>query len=919
MSGGRDRWARVGDIFCAALDTEPEKRADLIMRLTGGDQDLASEVRELLSAHFDGGHFDRLSEEVGAPQPAPDAPSHRRDRIGPYEVVEEVGRGGMGAVFRARRADGQFEQEVALKLHRADVYRSELRDRFLSERQILALISHPNIARLLDGGVTEDGRSYFAMEYVEGLPLDHYCDTHRLTVAERLRLFRSVCDAVQHAHQNLVVHRDLKPSNILVTDDGTVKLLDFGIAKLLDAGGARAATDATQAGSRMLTPDYASPEQIQGGPVTTATDVYQLGVLLFELLTGVRPHDLRDASLLELERSVLLNAPPLPSSAVGRPHDTAGSPDVRASRRGTRADRLARALRGDLDAIVHVAMQHEPERRFDSAAGLSEEIERYLDGHPVKARRSSRWYRAAKFVRRNRTGVAATLALLLGGGLFSAERARQVRATETALAQSEQVTDFLVSLFQSSNPEVTRGDTPSLRQVLDYGADRVRTELADDPAVQTRLMGVIAEVYETLALPDPATALRREALAIREASLPEDHPDVATASVQLATLLASRGDADAARVALDDAERRLEVARLDDRQRALNLNNLGFGWQVIGERDRAQRHYESSIALHRSLSPPVPARVSPLINLGHIRLGVADPDSAEALFREGLAIRRSLFEETTADVANVLLALARAVQARGALAEADSLVREVMRIRREIYPPGHPMIGTLIVQRASILNQLGRPEESDALYREAIEGMEISLGSDDAELALARNDRGVLLNTMGRFEEAERVLRPALSVFEERYGPTHVFSSIVRSNLAEAVAGRGGFTEAERLFLRALTDLEAADGQGRATANLLADWAEARIRARDLPGAAEKFSAAIAVLLETEPESDPDTQRTRNRLGAVLTALERYEESEAVLLAAYAAAPEETRSYSAQGLVALYEAWGRPAAADRYR
>lgn len=919
MSRDGEEWGRVSEVFLAVLEETPERRAALLTELTGGDRALAREVEELLDAHFGHGHFDRLSDGVGLSSLHDTASAAEGARVGPYELLEEIGRGGMGTVFRARRADGQFDQEVALKLHHSDVYRSELRERFLAERQILARIAHPHIARLLDGGVTEDGQSYFAMEYVDGQPIDVYCDARRLSVRERLELFRVVCGAVDHAHRNLVVHRDLKPRNVLVTSDGEVKLLDFGIAKLLDAGGASTATYVTQVGARMLTPDYAAPEQIRGDAVTTSTDVYQLGVLLYEILAGVRPHTLHDASLLELERVVLRGEPEPVSKATTRVEEGAPTPDHRAGQRSTEPDRLSRELRGDLDAIVGTALRREPEDRYSSAAAVSVEIERHLTGHPVRARASSRWYRTRRFVGRNRVGVAAAAAALLAGSVFAVDRSRQVRATRTALAESEQVTDFLVSVFQSSSPELMNGDAVTLRDVLDAGADRVRSELAEEPVVQARLMSLIAEVYEHLGVYEPALELRRDALATREASLPAGHPDIVWAAVQLATQIAARGDAAEARARLIAAEEALKGGRVAEVDRALRLNDLGYGWQVLGDHERARRLYEASIGAYRQVEPEEPARASPLINLGHLLLAASEADSAEALFVEALAIRRSLFDERTVVVANAVLSLARAVQAKGDLVRADSLLGEVARIREAIYPEGHPLLHTLSVQRAALLVAMDRSEEAALLYRDAVAGLSAQLGPGDGELALARNDWGSVLNRLERFEEAERPLRAALPVFVERYGVAHAFSQIVRNNLAVALSGGERFDEAEALFRQALEESRSMGGPGDDSVQTLTDWAQVRVRRGDLAGAVSLFEEAVPLLIAARGEADSETQRTRNRLGAVLVALERYEDAEAVLLAAYAAAPDETRSFTSQELVELYDAWGRPDEAGRYR
>ncbi len=402
------RWREAKRILDEALERPAAARPAFIAEACGSDEDLRLDVESLAAAAE---HDDNI---LDAPVSVPfeDLPPRSRlgERIGAYELLSELGRGGMGTVYLARRADDEFQKKVAIKLVSGGLADDVALGRFRSERQISASLDHPHIARLLDGGTTEAGEPYFVMEYVEGEPLLRYCETRRLSTRERLRLFQDVCAAVQYAHQNLVVHRDLKPGNVLVTAEGEAKLLDFGIAKMLDPGGAARAGQETATLYRMLTPDYASPEQVRGQPVTTASDVYALGVVLYELVAGRRPYHVENPEPAELLRLVCEEDPEKPSTLAG-----------------------AREVQGDVDAIVMKAMRKEPERRYASAAALSEDIDRHLRGRPVLARRGTTAYRAGKFVRRHRFGVAAAGLLLvaLAGGVWATLReARRARAAE---------------------------------------------------------------------------------------------------------------------------------------------------------------------------------------------------------------------------------------------------------------------------------------------------------------------------------------------------------------------------------------------------------------------------------------------------------------------------------------------------------
>jgi serine/threonine protein kinase len=424
---GADRWRRIEALFDEAADLPAAERATFLSAACGQDLAMRSEIESLLAADEKAADFLEQPVVVSGSAPSPPASLVGR-RIGHYAVESKIGEGGMSTVYLAVRADDVYRQKVALKVLAYGADRSDLSARFRAERQILASLDHPGIARLLDGGTIEDGRPYLVMEYIAGFPIDQYCDAHRLGVDARVDLFRQVCAAVQYAHQNLVVHRDIKPSNILVTADGVPRLLDFGIAKLLEGAQMPGTIEATMTGLRLMTPQYASPEQVEGGAITTATDVYSLGVLLYFLLTGQSPYRLATTTPDALQRAVLAQDPERPSTAAGRstgegppPSERAGGAgptrEASSEARGLRPQQLRRKLRGDLDNIVLMALRKEPGRRYASVALLSEDLRRYREQLPVAAQPDTLGYRVRKFVGRHRAGVAAAaigLALILG-------------------------------------------------------------------------------------------------------------------------------------------------------------------------------------------------------------------------------------------------------------------------------------------------------------------------------------------------------------------------------------------------------------------------------------------------------------------------------------------------------------------------
>ncbi len=536
----RARWQRIKALVAAALDLPPASRATHVERECGGDADLHAEVMSLLAASDEADDF--LETPAAAPMgetlEQPKAPSWIGRRVGAYEIVAEIGEGGMGEVYRAVRADDQFHKQVAIKLIRRGHDTAYFVARFKAERQILATLDHANIARLLDGGVTDEGLPYFVMELIEGKPIDEYCAEHRLSVRERLELFRTACAAVHFAHQRLVIHRDLKPGNILVTPGGEVKLLDFGIAKLVDEAPASAAPARTATEFRALTPEYASPEQVRQEPVTTASDVYSLGVMLFELLTGRSPYRKTSTLPHDIAREICEIEPERPSTAVRRAEGDAG--DI-PSLLPIEARRLARQLRGDLDNIVLMALRKEPQRRYTSAEQFAEDIRRHLAGLPVIARPDTWTYRSGKFLRRHALGVVAALAVVVSlvAGMLLAEREARIANAERARAERhfqevrKLANAFLFEVHDAIQnlPGATEARQLLVKNALQY-LNALAAESSGDPTLQRELatayekVGDVQGGFRSGSLGDTAGALDsfRKALAIR-ASLLGPRPD----------------------------------------------------------------------------------------------------------------------------------------------------------------------------------------------------------------------------------------------------------------------------------------------------------------------------------------------------------------------------------------------------------
>jgi len=882
-------WERLEAIFFEALDLAAEERAAFLDRVCADDPDLRAEVEAVLASHL-------AMETDGLPDVSPEG--RVGARVGAWRLEERIGRGGMGEVYRARRADEQYEQEVAIKIVRSGLSPWEMVRRFRLERQILARLEHPNVAALLDGGVTEEGQPYLVMQFVRGAPITAWVDTHALPVRDRLQLFVSVCRAVQFAHTNLVVHRDLKPSNILVTDDGQVRLLDFGIAKLLDPEGTRGVVPTESL--LLLTPEHAAPEQFLGQPITTATDVYQLGVLLFELLTSSRPF--HASSSIDLHRAICEQEPTRPSSALGRlaavdngQADTVDVADA-ARARATTPDGLRRQLRGDLDRIVLMALRKEPGRRYGSAADLADDIERYLAGYPVRARPESFGYVASRFVRRHRFGVAAgtalaaaLVALVVLSLRFAATTAAQAAAIAEERDVAVEVSSFLEGLFEASDPYATgtdRLDTLRIRDFLDEGTRRVRTGLEGRPLVQARLLTTLGKAWRNMGRFEASLPLLEEAVSIRQRELGPASPDVASSRTDLAQLLISQGRHEEAGVLLDSS---LAV----------------FGRDSV----RHTRPLASTLAVQGALFQET----------GRY------PD-AETAYRRALAIASA---DTTVDDgrrAEHLSNLATALVRQARLEEAGPLLSEAVALARGHFGNDHPMTATMLNNYANVLRDRNQLDDAEAPFREALAIRRARFQSPHPEIAISVNNLADLLLARGDLAAAEPLFRESLAMRRAIYGERHPAVGIGWINLAAVLQRTGGRrAEAVRAYDEARAILIATVGPthpliGAVEGNL----GRLHHDADDHTTALRHYRAALEVRRGSNDADHPLVVGNQSDIGRCLTDLQRYVEAETMLLAAYAGLEPQRDAQAAiwDGVLIrlgrLYRAMGKDDSARRY-
>jgi serine/threonine-protein kinase len=873
-----ERWRRLAPIFDQALDLGPEARAAYLDRACGGDESLRADVEQLLAADSAPCEFLEASAETyfGDVPPSLSAGT----RLGPYRVVRELAHGGMGAVYLGERVDGQFEQSVALKIVRYGMDTDEVRRRFLAERQILARLNHPNIAKLLDGGLTAEGRPWFAMEYIAGEPLTVYGDTRSLPVTRRLDLFTDVCEAVRYAHQNLIVHRDLKPSNILVTADGMVKLLDFGIAKLLEGEPTGRPEDgtveapATRTELRVLTPEYAAPEQVRGEPVTTATDVYALGAVLYELLTGRRVHQFDRYTPAEVER-VICGTKPQPPSAVM-----------------TGADRLPRLLRGDLDTIVLHALQKEPGRRYPSVEALLEDLRRSQGGLPITARPDSIGYRTGKFFRRHRAGVVsgATLLLALLGGFGATLWQAQAKALEAAKAR--EVKEFLVDLFQVSDPAEARGRNITARELLERGVRRVDSALERQPEVQQELLGVLGKIHLELGLYAQADSLWRRAVDAARLAYGRDHPAVAARLTDRGTALKELGELAAAESVLQQA--------LEIRQRALGSQHVDVARTIsvlastladAGKYTRAESLYRAVLAIDIKRLGPDHIEVGyDLDNLGVLLDGdMSRLQAADSANRAALAIKRKHFDDGHPTVLTALGNLAGTLHHMGRYAESESLYRQVLAGRRRLHPQGHPDVAHAIHSLASLLESDGRWAEADSLNLEALEERRRLLGPEQPVTMHTLNNLAIVRYRMGKLAESEVSFREVLGIWRSNLGPTHQNTLKAMANLGAVLSETGKYREAERL-LRDVVHLRSRErGDSSVEVAIAHRNLGVLLRHTGRLGEAERvLRTALAAYRRELPKDHPRTAEALTALGQVLTSRGRAAEADSLLREALA-------------------------------
>ncbi len=836
---GRERHKIVFELFNKVVDRPDSEREAFLRRESGGDDSLVEEVLRLLT--HDPGSVKS--------EPKDTAPNLVDTMIDEYRLVKILGSGGMGEVYLAEQ-ERPIRRQVALKVIKLGMDTKEVIARFKSERQALAMMDHVNIAKIHSAGTTQEGRPYFVMEYVKGIAITNFCNRHRLSTKERLRLFIHVCWAVHHAHQKGIIHRDLKPSNVLVVnqDENWIpKVIDFGIATATNSYDT-IGTMFTEQGQLIGTPEYMSPEQaeISGRNVDTTTDVYTLGVLLYELLTDLLPFEpgtLRAAGYDEIRRIIREVEPAKPSSRLSTRGDRA---TTIANNRKSSASALFKHIRGELDWITMRALEKERSRRYQSASGLALDIERFLRDEPVVAGPPSTTYRASKLIKKHKRAVGSFLAvvaaLAIGLGVsttmfFRAENAREEAEIETQKAES--INTFLQDMLGSVNP-AHKGKEVTVRQALDEAASQVDTDLAAQPQIQAAVRSTIGLTYVALGLYDSADLHLTAALATRQKVFGDDHPEVAAGIYNLASLR-----------------------------------------NIQGKYTEAESLYLEAVDIRKRLFGPEHVAVAAALGgLGSVYSSQGRYAEAEPILKQTLTMQRKLLGDGHADVAEGLNSLALLLQEEGNYAEAEAMFREALTIRRELFGEEHPATAVSIGNLGLVLRLQGDYAAAEGFYRKAISIDRKLHGDEHKELAAKLHNLSTILKIQGQYAEAEVLSREALDTVNKCFGEDHLNASYCLTTLAGILAYREKYDEAESLYLKAIDIRKGSFGEEHSTIalsmNELAGLLQTRGRYRE---AESWYRKALAMQEKILGGNHPDIARSLHNLASLL--VERGEDGEA--------------------------------------
>jgi serine/threonine protein kinase/tetratricopeptide (TPR) repeat protein len=855
------QWERIKELFEAGLQCAAERRVEFLSNACAGDQSLRLEVESLLAAYeqSDGLSVHPLTGELleeGEPEKV----------IGPYRLKRKIGEGGMGQVWLAEQCE-PISRLVALKLINGGIFDSALLRRFQAERQSLATMDHPAIAKVFDAGATAKGQPYFVMEYVPGEPITNYCDAGKLLVQRRLELFIRTCEGVQHAHQKAIIHRDLKPANILVVEvDGqpTPRIIDFGLAKVIEPI-ANGANSPTRAEGFVGTPGYMSPEQSGAGDIDTRTDVYSLGVVLYELLTGQLPFDAskwEQQPLYETLRQMQEQETVRPSLRAAEKTQAAA---IAAKQRSSDPKRLASQIAGDLDWITMKSLEKDRTRRYGTPSEMAGDVRRFLDHKPVDARPASVGYQIGKYVRRHRFGVSTTALLALLLLSFAVLQTVQSRRIARERDRVVRIAGFMTGMFKVSDPSEARGSQVTAREILDQASRNIETGLARDPEMQAQMMTVMGKIYDDLGLYPQAESLLRRATTIRRSILGTQKLETATSMLELAWTLGHEGryaEAEGLENQVLDIRRRILGPQNPDTVTA--MANLAVVLNDEGHYAESEKLQRQALEIRRRVlgSDNLDVAVS-MDNLATVLQMEARYPESERFYRDAIDFRRRILGADHPDTVTTMSNLANVLYREGRYSDAEKLILEVLEAQRRIFGPEHPLTLKTMNNLANVLDREHREAEAEKMCRETLDLQRRVLGSEHPETLMSMNNLTGILSKEGKFVEAEELGREVLDIRRRVLGPEHPLTLRAMSNLSDSLTKLGNWVEADKLLRQALNiqrRVLAPDHPDTAlsTYNLACVLAHQGKEAEALSLLRDSVDHGLALWVVREMDKDPD-------------------------------------------------------------
>ncbi len=822
-----NNWDNIKTIFREVIELSPDERKAFLDEKCKDDPELRKEIESLIESDLNGEDFLETppitSIELMKDDNSPD--TFIGMEIGKYRVEEKIGDGGMAVVYSATRIDNQFEQRVAIKFIKRGMDTDEIIKRFKIEQQALAGLDHPYIAKIIDGGTTDNGLPYFIMELIEGEPIDKYCTTKNLSITEKLELFQKVCSAVQYAHKNLIVHRDIKPGNIFITQDGTPKLLDFGISKLL--GSSNDQTSLTRTGFRLMTLEYASPEQFKGQQITIATDIYSLGVVLYELLTGSFPYKFKSPLPHEIEKVICTTEPVKPSTAITRVTDNKmfEIKDVKikdqqiVKSNDKKRRKLKRSLTGDIDNIILKAMNKEPERRYTTVEQFAEDIKRHLTGLPVLARKNSVGYRSKKFFERHKAGVISAFLfflLIISGaiGIIIQSRAAAEERDKAILEakKSERINAFLQDILAAPNPEV-EGKDEKVVDVLKKASDKINKELTYTPEIKAAALYTIGTTYNGLGLYDDAEKYLKNSFQLSEKIYKANDPQIAKVMEELAYNYQLKGNYSKA----DSLYRKaLNIFRLQGENissdEAKALSDYGSSLHYQGKYDEAKKYQTEALDAFRKIYGDTdPHVVRSLNDLGTVAGDAGDWNTAAKYIKEVLDFFLKTEGKESVNYSLALSNYATILEIQGKLDEAIKDQREAVEIKKRVQGENHPEAMFAQITLADELTKHGNYAEAASLSKEAMESLDKSLPHINSLTAYSRVIYANALIKLGEFNKALPLINDALQIRKKLYSPNHWLLTTTKVLLGTCLAGLKQYTKAEQILTDCYSKIDKND------------------------------------------------------------------------------------------------------------